>query len=529
MASRYWVSGGSGNWSSTTNWSATSGGASGASVPGTADAAIFNSSSGNGTATVDSNVEIQTLTMTGFTGTLAFGTNTISLNSTGTIYTGDTTYTVTGTPQIISTNSSSTNRTIACAAVTESNSVSVRVSAGSGTLTTTGTLKNLDLTDGTNPTGFAGSWGSNVLTIYGDLKLSTGVTVVAGNQGLTFAATSSGKKITSAGKTIDRPIVFNGVGGIWQLQDTFTAGSTRAVTLTNGTLDLAGFTCATGIFSSTNSNTRAILFGVGNITLTGNAATVLNMATATNFTYTGTPTFNANYSGSTGTRTFSFGSAAGATEANAVNLNITAGTDIIAGTDGNAWKNLNFTGFAGTWNNSTRTIYGNLTVSSGMTLTAGASVTTFAATSGTQQVTSNGKTMDFPVAVNAPGAIVAFQDAFTQGTTRDFTFSAGTVQFKNGVTSTVGNFITSGTTLKYLQSTSAGSQATLSEASGTVTATYLSIKDSNATGGATWNAYVDQFNIDAGNNDGWDFGVSPVVGGVEYTYQLRSFTEPRRF
>ena len=58
---------------------------------------------------------------------------------------------------------------------------------------------------------------------------------------------------------------------------------------------------------------------------------------------------------------------------------------------------------------------------------------------------------------------------------------------------------------------------------------YLTIQDINATGGATFNAYVNQGNIDAGNVDGWDFGISPVVGGAEYTYALRSFTQPRRF
>ena len=53
MADRYWV-GGSGTWSSTTKWSATSGGASGASVPTTADNVIFdaNSDAGLGAITV---------------------------------------------------------------------------------------------------------------------------------------------------------------------------------------------------------------------------------------------------------------------------------------------------------------------------------------------------------------------------------------------------------------------------------------------------------------------------------------------
>jgi hypothetical protein len=55
MADRYWV-GGNGTWdaSTTTNWSATSGGAAGASAPTTADNAIFNGSSGTGTVTISS-------------------------------------------------------------------------------------------------------------------------------------------------------------------------------------------------------------------------------------------------------------------------------------------------------------------------------------------------------------------------------------------------------------------------------------------------------------------------------------------
>jgi hypothetical protein len=45
MADRYWV-GGTGSWNSTTKWSATSGGASGASVPTASDNAIFDANSG---------------------------------------------------------------------------------------------------------------------------------------------------------------------------------------------------------------------------------------------------------------------------------------------------------------------------------------------------------------------------------------------------------------------------------------------------------------------------------------------------
>lgn len=305
---------------------------------------------------------------------------------------------------------------------------------------------------------------------------------------------------------------------------------TGTFTLTAGTLTLGSNTFTMAVFSSNNANTRAINFGTsGKITLTGNNGVIWSgpITGSTNISILGTSRVECTYSGATGTRTLRGGLTILQTDP--INFYVTAGTDTISTTGSHVYKTLDFTGFSGTLTNLIRYIYGDLVISSGMTLTAGTASTIFSGVSVTQNVTSNGKTFDFPVTVTAPGSTVAFQDAFTQGATRSFTFTSGTVQFKNGVTSTVGDFVTSGTTAKNLQSTTAGSQATLSEASGTVNASYLTIKDINATGGATWNAYVDQFNVDAGNNDGWDFGVSPVVGGAEYTYQLRSFTEPRRF
>lgn len=52
MALRYWV-GGSGNVNDTNHWSTSSGGGGGASVPGAADTAIFDGSSGSGTCTIN--------------------------------------------------------------------------------------------------------------------------------------------------------------------------------------------------------------------------------------------------------------------------------------------------------------------------------------------------------------------------------------------------------------------------------------------------------------------------------------------
>jgi hypothetical protein len=77
MPDRYWV-GGTGTWdnSSTTNWSATSGGSGGASVPTSSDDVFFNANSGSGTVTIAATANIKNFTLTGYTGTIT-GTNTI--------------------------------------------------------------------------------------------------------------------------------------------------------------------------------------------------------------------------------------------------------------------------------------------------------------------------------------------------------------------------------------------------------------------------------------------------------------------
>jgi hypothetical protein len=257
-----------------------------------------------------------------------------------------------------------------------------------------------------------------------------------------------------------------------------------------------------------------VAFGTGNITLTNNNATIWSTATADNFSITGTPVVNATYSGATGTRTFSFGALS---EANSITLNISAGTDSITLTPTGRFKDLNFTGFAGTLNNNAMNIYGNVTFSSGMTLAAGTGTMSLVSTSGTKTITTNTKTLDFPITFDGVGGTFAFQDALTQGSTRAFTITNGTVQLKAGVTSTVGSFVANSATMKYLQSTSSGSQATISQASGTVNASNLTVKDINATGGATWNAYYINGDINAGNNTGWDF----LVQLGRYIYSRR--------
>jgi hypothetical protein len=90
------------------------------------------------------------------------------------------------------------------------------------------------------------------------------------------------------------------------------------------------------------------------------------------------------------------------------------------------------------------------------------------------------------------------------------TVQPSTVTFTAGTTQTVSNFSLAGTAgnLVTINSTTPGSQFTLSKASGTVNAQYLAIQDSNATGGAIWNSLLTDGNVNNGNNTGWIFAAA---------------------
>lgn len=203
MADRYWV-GGTGSWdaSDTTHWSASSGGASGASVPTSSDNVFFNSASNGASYTC--------------TITASANCNDLSL---------------------------------------------AHPSVGSFT--------------------FAGS---SDLSIYGSLTSANISRSYTGT--ITFRATSTGKTITSNGELYSSPFVFDGVGGGWTLQDNLSIGSTRTLTLTNGSLDINGKTLTASALSSSNSNVRTLTLGAATLNL-GSSATPWTLATSTNLTFSG--------------------------------------------------------------------------------------------------------------------------------------------------------------------------------------------------------------------------------------------------
>jgi hypothetical protein len=284
---------------------------------------------------------------------------------------------------------------------------------------------------------------------YGNFLLGTGVTPFNANR-IVFSKYNGVQEITTNGVTFSFTPIINSPTTTFRLLDNFSCAN-NGFTLTAGTLDLNNFslTILNGTTFTITSNTlsRSIAFGTGNITLAGtNSNTYWNTGTFTNFTVTGTPTVNLTGAATSGQRTIQHGSTVGATEANAISINVSAGSGASSVSLAGSFININLTGSSGTFVASTRTIYGNLLISTGTTVTSGGSTTTFAGTSTINDLTSNGKTLDFPITIGGTGNTLRLLDALNQSTSSyAFTINSGTTFNANTFSVTLGTLTFSAT------------------------------------------------------------------------------------
>lgn len=370
-------------------------------------------------------------------------------------------------------------------------------SAGIVTFDQSWAIGSIQMADGVSNRITAFTLATASSSIYGSITLFSSLTL-SGTGTLTMLGYNKTITVKSAGITFTQPISVNMTSGTFAIDGNLTTN--LSFTLTNGTLDLTNngagnYTLSTPSFSSSNSNTRSITFGTGKITTTG-SGTVWDTSLNTNFSYTGTPTVNISNNSGTATTV-----ATGAlTEAQALNFNYTIGTYTLTDT-ASVYKNLSFSGFTGTVPNSTRIIYGDLTLASGATNSAGANTTSFLATSGTQNVTTNGVTVDYPVTQNNPGATLKLIDNCTMGSTRTYTLTAGTLDL-NTKTLTASTLTNTGTSTRAV--TFNGGTITLSGSGSTV-----------------WNASGSGFTTSAGSGNGTisltSASAKTFVGGG-YTY-----------
>ena len=100
---------------------------------------------------------------------------------------------------------------------TSADSVIIDTASGTGTITCTAGVC-LDLTVTATQAITLGAFSSS-LSIYGNLTFPSGGSFACGaNAGtMTFAATTTGKTITTNGKSVTFALAFNGIGGSWTL------------------------------------------------------------------------------------------------------------------------------------------------------------------------------------------------------------------------------------------------------------------------------------------------------------------------
>jgi hypothetical protein len=277
--------------------------------------------------------------------------------------------------------------------------------------------------------------------------------------------------------------------GSWFKNLNFT-GSTSFITATN--LNMAGdLTLASGgTYTSLNptfvasATIASAAKTLANTTINGSGITVtladaMTLGTSNTLTLTQGTFTAANFNVTAGLFSSS--------NSNTRTLNMGSGTWTISGSGATAWNTATTTGM--TLNASTSTI----TMTSGLSKTfAGGGLTYYnlnMGSTGSSTLTISGSNTFNNITNTLAGASLTFAAGTTQ-TVSNFDFA--------GTGATAGNRAS-------INSSSTGSQFTLSKASGTVNAQFLSIRDSNATGGANWYA-TNSTNVS--NNTGWIFNNS---------------------
>ena len=310
---------------------------------------------------------------------------------------------------------------------------------------------------------------------------------------------ASGTGTFTANQSILRPItISNTTTATTQLLTNVT--SNQPFTLTSGTLDLNNKILTVSSFSSAVAGTRAIAFGtLGTIVTTGTGV-VWNAVD----TISVTGTSNVQINNATGTAT-TITSTTAATEANSINFYVLSGTYSL--TISGVFKNLDFTGFAGTLPvGAAFTCYGDLTFSTGMAVTSGGTGVftlkqpTLALFS---TLTTNGKTIDHPITVSGSttGTLVV-NGALTMGSTATsiFTLTSGEVQLSSGASLTTTSFVSSGASARAL----------------TFTGNTVTITGSTTT---AWSASGSNFTMSSD-------GVISMTGASAKTFAAGSFTYP---
>ncbi|MGE0587498.1 MAG: T9SS type A sorting domain-containing protein [Cyclobacteriaceae bacterium] len=297
---RYWVASATGNWNNTANWSTTSGGAGGASVPGAADQVFFNGAGGsNGNCNLDVAPTVAGISVNGYSGTIDLlgftltttGTNTftsgtiantggaasLALNTTGTTTFNGTIFgaNVTGTTGRLLFNGSTFNGTVSVTKSGTGNDNSTGNNIFNGVTTITNISDSQIMLGNGNPDQFNATTTFNnngayrfhfaqshngLTTTFTDLTLNTNKSggtdqwsFFAGEGTNTSFSISGNLTINCAGTLQSNHRFLNGTGSTATYGGTVTVNNTNTNTATDITLGNNGTSTYNGNIVLTNT------------------------------------------------------------------------------------------------------------------------------------------------------------------------------------------------------------------------------------------------------------------------------------
>jgi len=560
MADRYWV-GGTANWDATagTKWSDTSGGAGGFSVPTDSDNVFFDAASGTVTCTVtggsfSSTATCANLNCTGFTGSITATSNsTLTCKGNLTLGASMSNFGFSGANfKFIGTGSYTIT----------SNGILSRWAGSDGGLYLIGscTVTLLDNFSAQRVT-LGGNFATNIVFNLNDFNLilpyllfpsarinlygqsSAGPTLNFGTTGkiivrqpgtgstapITIDRSSFGSQLFITGSK-NVSVDISGTAGV--LEHNYYVPSELALNWSSTAADQTLFNFTTvgdldwslGTGGIRSRNTDNYCFGnwnsgskdIGKVPA-GNSDTRFEAISGTK-TITGTGTWSGFLSIiPKGTVTYNLGSNVTLTNSNRSSFSWSAsgaGAGATLNTNGMTITTAGFFAGGGTCNLGTSTINSwanNLSFPRPSLVSFGSGVDASSATINaigfSGRIYASNMTIGILLLTTTNDISIATDSTNLTFNTIGNVISPAAITFPAGVTTTVNNFLLNGTAgnLVTVRSTTTGTLATLSKSSGTVNVSYLDIRDSNATGGATWNSPSENGNVDSGNNQGWDF------------------------
>lgn len=492
-ADRYWV-GGTGNWSDNTNhWSATDGGAPGASLPTSSDNVFFTAASSGAAYAVTADTTVNCLDMTWAlpgAGVPTFQGTSQIVNVYGSL-TLVATMVVSFSGSTMQFLATATGKTITTAGVAPTLNLTFSGSGGGWTLadaltlasarTITITAGTLDTNGQTVTTGFfVSTSGTRALNI-------TNSTInLAGTSGNIWNATGAGMTFTNTGSTVNFSGGAAGVAltiscsatpfetvnitgpGLWTFNTSFTAKFFNYTSTTNktdklvlsatntisanGSLTIAGNSSVNRAFVVSNTlgtQKQTSVPSTATVTLT-NVDFQDMAATGTYGTWTGTSlgdclgnsgiTFDASttqtFNGTNATDLWStaarWTSRVPLPQDDVVIPAMAGGSQIVSSDMPRLGRNIDASANSKVWSFSAtpNTIFGNITIGASGTYSGTQALTL--AGRGSHTITSNGKTFPQAVTVAAFGGTYTLQDAFVV---------TGTITFTNGIFADGGNTV----------------------------------------------------------------------------------------